>query len=83
MGRPDPERICASIVERSNLSTRMSVHPFHAANDLQQVVGEPLGHCRGLVHLLQLLPRSQEPESYACDGSGDWVHVWTVGKLLA
>jgi transposase-like protein/IS1 family transposase len=28
MGRPDPERICISIVERSNLSTRMSVRRF-------------------------------------------------------
>lgn len=28
MGRPDPERICTSIVERSNLSTRMGVRRF-------------------------------------------------------
>lgn len=28
MGRPDPERICTSIVERSNLSTRMAVRRF-------------------------------------------------------
>ena len=28
MGRPDSERICTSIVERSNLSTRMSVRRF-------------------------------------------------------
>lgn len=28
MGQPDPERICTSIVERSNLSIRMSVRRF-------------------------------------------------------
>ena len=28
MGRPDPARICTSIIERSNLSTRMSVRRF-------------------------------------------------------
>ena len=28
MGRPDPERICTSIVERSNLSIRMAVRRF-------------------------------------------------------
>jgi transposase-like protein/IS1 family transposase len=28
MGRPDPERICTSIIERQNLSTRMSVRRF-------------------------------------------------------
>jgi hypothetical protein len=28
MGRPDPERICTSIVERSNLSLRMGIRRF-------------------------------------------------------
>jgi IS1 family transposase len=28
MGRPDPQRICTSIVERSNLSLRMGVRRF-------------------------------------------------------
>ncbi len=28
MGQPDPERICNSIIERSNLSTRMSLRRF-------------------------------------------------------
>ena len=28
MGQPDPERICTSIVERSNLSLRMGIRRF-------------------------------------------------------
>jgi hypothetical protein len=28
MGRPDPERICTSIIERSNLSVRMGTRRF-------------------------------------------------------
>jgi hypothetical protein len=28
MGRPDPERICTSIIERSKLSLRMGIRRF-------------------------------------------------------
>ena len=53
MGRPDPERICTSIVERSNLSTRMSVRQIHPIDKcLLQEVEESLGCCRVVVRLL-------------------------------
>ena len=33
MGQPDPERICTSIVERSNLSPPHGSSPVHAADE--------------------------------------------------
>ena len=48
MGHPDPDRICTSIIERSNLSLRMGAAPVHPADEcIQQKVGEPLGRCFG------------------------------------
>ncbi|HEX4486153.1 MAG TPA: hypothetical protein VH088_07810 [Terriglobales bacterium] len=32
-GNPDPDRICTSIVERSNLSVRMGCRPLHAPDE--------------------------------------------------
>jgi len=52
MGQPDPERICTSIVERSNLAPHgpLSVHATHER--LQQEVGEPLRRRDALVLLV-------------------------------
>jgi IS1 family transposase len=53
MGQPDPGRICTSIVERSNLSTRMSLRRFYTNDEcLFKEVGEPLGRCCALVLLV-------------------------------
>lgn len=53
MGRPDPERICTSIVERSNLSLRMGIRRFtRLKNAFSKKVGEPLGRRLAVVHVL-------------------------------
>ena len=73
MGRPDPERICTSIVERQNLSMRMGIRRFTRLYErLQQEVGEPLGSGRVVVHVLQLLPGPQIASRDARDGSGNF-----------
>ncbi len=55
MGRPDPERICTSIVERNNLSLRMSVQRF---TRLTSAFSKKWERSDGdaLARLLQLLP---------------------------
>ena len=69
MGSPDPERICTSIVERSNLSLRMGVRRFtRLTNNFLKKMGEPLGCYRSLVHVLQLLPPSSVTSHDASDG---------------
>jgi len=52
-GNPDPDRICTSIVERSNLSVRMGTRRFtRLTNAFSKKVGEPLGGCFAVVHVL-------------------------------
>jgi len=72
MGRPDPERICTSKVDCSNLSLRMCAGRFtRLTNAFSKEMGEPLGCRRTVVLLLQLLPDSQITAHHASDGSRD------------
>ena len=69
IGDPDPSRICTSIVERSNLSMRTSIHRLTPPDKrFQQEVGTPKGNARGLLCLLQLLPDSLKHSLYPSDG---------------
>ena len=83
IGNPDPERICTSIVERSNLSTRMSVRRFTRLTNAFSKKWENnwaavalwftfYNFCR--IHKsLRVTPAMQA-------GISD--HIWTVGELL-
>src|SRR5260221_14733286 len=83
MGRPDPERICTSIVERNNLSTRMSVRRFTRLTNAFSKKWENnwaavalwftfYNFCR--VHKsLRVTPAME---------AGITDHVWSVGELL-
>jgi IS1 family transposase len=83
MGQPDPERICTSIVERSNLSTRMSVRRFTRLTNAFSKKWENnwaavalwftfYNFCR--VHKsLRVTPAME---------AGIANHVWSVGELL-
>ncbi len=84
MGRPDPERICTSIVERSNLSTRMSVRRFTRLTNAFSKKWENhwaavavwfafYNFCR--VH------KSLRVTPAMAAGIAD--HVWDIGELLA
>jgi transposase-like protein/IS1 family transposase len=71
-GQPDPERICTSIIERQEPQCTDGYAPIHPAHKcFLEEMGEPLGRRRLLVRVLQLLPRSQVPESNARDGRRD------------
>lgn len=43
-GRPDPERICTSIIERSNLSLRMGIRPTGAGHDSLRAINQHLSY---------------------------------------
>ena len=57
--------------------------PIHPADEcLSEEVGEPLGRCVRLVHLLQLLPRPQILRVTPAMAAGIADHVWSVRELL-
>ncbi len=72
-GNPDPERICTSIVERSNLSTRMGLRRF---TRLTNAFSKSFEHHWAAVAcwfaFYKPLPRPQVAENHACDGCGHY-----------
>ncbi len=83
MGQPDPERICTSIVERSNLSTRMGIRRFtRLTNAFSKKWENHWAAVALLVRVLQLLPRSQVAASTPAMAAGITDHVWSVRELL-
>jgi hypothetical protein len=71
-GQPDSERICTSIVERSNLSIRMGVRRF---TRLTNAFSKKWENHAAIVMLcfayLQFLPHPQIAARHACHGSRD------------
>ena len=55
---------------------------IHAPDErLLKEVGEPLGRCDALVHVLQFLPDSQVAARHACDGGGNYgPYLGTFGR---
>lgn len=71
LGQPDPERICTSIIERSNLSLRMGIRRFTRLTNAFSKKWENNWAAVACWYTLQLLPSSQISACYACDGSRD------------
>ena len=84
MGRPDPERICTSIVERQNLSVRMVTRRFtRLTNAFSKKWENHWAGCRAVVDFLQPLPGPPLIARYARQwrrGIAD--HVWEPKELL-
>ena len=84
MGRPDPERICTSIVERSNLNLRMSVRRFTRLTNAFSKKWE--NHWAAVVlwfcfYNFCRIHRSLRMTPAMAAGVAD--HVWDVSELLS
>jgi len=84
MGTPDPERICTSIVERSNLSLRMGIRRFTRLTNAFSKKWE--NHwaavaCWFAFYNFCRVHKSLRVTPAMAAGISD--HVWSVGELLA
>ena len=84
-GQPDPERICTSIVERSNLSLRMGLRRFtRLTNGILKEVGESCGRlsCLWFAYYNFCRIHSSIRVTPAME-AGITDHVWELAELLA
>jgi len=83
MGRPDPERICTSIVERSNLSTRMSVRRFTRLTNAFSKKWEnhwaPVAVWFAFYNFCRV---HKSPRMTPAMAAGISSHIWSVRELL-
>lgn len=84
MGRPDPARICTSIVERSNLSLRMGIRRFTRLTNAFSKKWE--NHWAAVVlwfgfYNFCRVHRSLRVTPAMAAGVSD--HIWTIAELLA
>ena len=82
-GRPDPERVCTSHVERQNLSIRMGTRRFTRLTNAFSKKFE--NHCAALMLWFAFynfcrIHKSIRMTPAMAAGISD--HVWTVGELV-
>ena len=82
-GKPDPDHISTSFVERSNLSLRMGMRRFTRLNErFQQETGEPRTHGCAVLHARQLLQGAQDESGHPAMEAGLADHVWDIQELI-
>jgi len=83
MGQPDPERICTSIVERSNLSLRMGLRRFTRLTNGFSKKWE--NHCAAVMLWYCWYNFGRVHKSLRCTpamAAGVSDHIWSVRELL-
>src|ERR1017187_7161685 len=83
MGRPDPERICTSIVERQNLSVRMGTRRFTRLTDAFSKKWENhWAACALWMTFYNFCRRHQSIRMTPAMAAGVTDHIWSVRELL-
>jgi hypothetical protein len=83
MGRPDPERICTSIIERSNLSVRMGTRRFTRLTNAFSKKWE--NHWAAVACWYAFYNFCRVHKSIRCTpamAAGISDHIWSVRELL-
>jgi IS1 family transposase len=83
MGRPDPERVCTSIVERQNLSVRMGTRRFtRLTNAFSKKWGNHWAAVALWMTFYNFCRRHQSIRMTPAMAAGVTDHIWSVRELL-